>query len=378
MWRNYLPQVQPFYAVKCNADKTILKWLVGRGSSFDCASAREMYMVSELYGGRPPNDSILFANPCKTPQDIEAANALGVKQVTVDSVEEIVKMDAANYRPEVILRLAVDDAGSSCPFGAKFGAAPSQASEIACAAKSFDMPVVGLSFHIGSGNDRPIAYNHAVKDCQSVWEEIALKGFVDSFKVLDLGGGWSHKAEIFKEQAEAAQRALQYGQRAITVIAEPGRFFAAPCYDLYVRVIGKKPKNGGGWRYTLDESIYGQFSCVPFDHAKPRLGRLKISPDQHIKRRNSSAILFGRTCDSLDWIANSVAMEELEVGDWLYIPEMGAYTTSTSTEFNGFPKPQIVQTDLVPESEDVAWLSGVNYPMATMLSVKKLSEPEMC
>ena len=378
MWRNHLPQVQPFYAVKCNADKTILKWLGARGSSFDCASAREMYMISELYGGKPPKDSILFANPCKTPQDIEAASLLGVQQVTVDSVEEIVKMDAANYRPEVILRLAVDDTGSSCPFGAKFGAAPSAASEIACAAKCFDMPVVGLSFHIGSGNDRPIAYSHAIRDCQTVWEELLLKGFVQEFKVLDLGGGWSHKEEIFKEQAGAAQRALQYGQRATSIIAEPGRFFAAPCYDLYVRVIGKKPKAGGkGWRYTLDESIYGQFSCVPFDHAKPKMGRLKITPEQHISRHKSDAVLFGRTCDSLDWIANSVAMEELEVGDWLYVPQMGAYTTATSTEFNGFPKPEVIQTDLIPEIEQVNWLSGIQYPMAEMLSTKRMEEPEL-
>lgn len=378
MWRSHLPNIQPFYAVKCNADKTILKWLGGRGCSFDCASAREMYMVSELYGGRPPTESILFANPCKTPQDIEAAKTLGVSQVTVDSIEEIVKMDAANYRPEVVLRLAVDDTGSSCPFGAKFGAAPSAAAEIACAAKCFNMPVVGLSFHIGSGNNRPIAYNHAIKDCQNVWDELMLKGFVDTFKVLDLGGGWSHKEELFKDQADAAKRALQYGHRAKTTIAEPGRFFAAPCYDLYVRVIGKKPKNGGGWRYTLDESIYGQFSCVPFDHAKPRLGRLKLMPEQHIARRKSNAILFGRTCDSLDWIANSVAMDELEVGDWLYVPEMGAYTTATSTEFNGFPKPEVIHTDLTPESEEVNWLSDVQYPMADMLSTKKLQDPELC
>ena len=372
-----MPQIQPFYAVKCNADKKLLQWLSGRGSSFDCASAREMYMVSELYGGRPPKDSILFANPCKTPQDIEAASLLGVKQVTVDSVEEIVKMDAANYRPEIVLRLAVDDTGSSCPFGAKFGAAPSAAAEIACAAKCFDMPVVGLSFHIGSGNDRPIAYSHAIKDCQNVWEELELKGFVDTFKILDLGGGWSHKDKIFKEQADAAQRALRYGRRAKTLIAEPGRFFAAPCYDLYVRVIGKKPKMGGGWRYTLDESIYGQFSCIPYDHAKPQIGRLKITPEQHASRRRSAATLFGRTCDSLDWIANSVAMEELEVGDWLFVPQMGAYTTATSTEFNGFPKPEIIHTDMTPTADEIHWVSDIKYPMADMLSVQKLNEPEI-
>jgi ornithine decarboxylase len=32
-------------------------------------------------------------------------------------------------------------------------------------------------------------------------------------------------------------------------------------------------------------------------------------------------------------------MEELEVGDWLWFPNMGAYTSVTASEFNGFPRP---------------------------------------
>jgi hypothetical protein len=33
-------------------------------------------------------------------------------------------------------------------------------------------------------------------------------------------------------------------------------------------------------------------------------------------------------------------MEELEIGDWLWFPQMGSYTNATANEFNGFPKPQ--------------------------------------
>ena len=40
-------------------------------------------------------------------------------------------------------------------------------------------------------------------------------------------------------------------------------------------------------------------------------------------------------------IARSENMEELEVGDWLWFPNMGAYTTATASEFNGFPKPPV-------------------------------------
>jgi hypothetical protein len=42
-------------------------------------------------------------------------------------------------------------------------------------------------------------------------------------------------------------------------------------------------------------------------------------------------------------------MEELEVGDWLWFPAMGAYTRATASEFNGFPTPPVLLTDDLPE-----------------------------
>ncbi len=369
LWCQQLPNVKPYYAVKCNPDSVLLKWLSQRGAAFDCASSREMMMVSGISGVDTKKD-ILFANPCKTPQDIEVAKLHNVKRVTVDSIEELVKMDKANYRPEVVLRLAVDDAGSSCPFSAKFGCTEADAARIACAAKVFDMSVVGLSFHIGSGNERPIAFRHAVEQCQQVWSECVRKEFVGEFKVLDLGGGWSPNEKLFKEQAAAANRGIAYGLRAKETIAEPGRFFAAPVYDLYVRVIGKKPRAGGGWRYTIDESIYGQFSCVPFDHATPRCARVRAEHEG--VHAMTPASVFGRTCDSLDWIANG-QLEELDVGDWLVFPRMGAYTAATSKEFNGFPKPDCIETSEQLESDILSWQT-MRYPLAEQLSLSKLAE----
>ena len=37
-WTSALPGVQPFYAVKCNPDKAIIKTLAALGAGFDCAS----------------------------------------------------------------------------------------------------------------------------------------------------------------------------------------------------------------------------------------------------------------------------------------------------------------------------------------------------
>ena len=122
-------------------------------------------------------------------------------------------------------------------------------------------------------------------------------------------------------------------------IAEPGRYFAASFFTLYVPIIGKKRRvDGPGWRYTINESIYGSFSNIPFDHQQPvptiikSVGKgAKLYP----------AEIYGRTCDSGDCLGKDFVMPELDEGDWLRFDNMGAYTTVTASEFNGFPKPEL-------------------------------------
>jgi len=348
----------------------LLEWVQSVGGSFDCASAKEMFLVNQVVGSKIAREKILFANPCKTSNDITYAKELQVPWVTADSMEELVKMNDTGYTPDLLLRINVDDKGSACPFGAKFGLEVDEVKDVATVAKSLSMNVVGLSFHVGSGSSNPDTYRSAIHTSNHIWNILSSTNLVKRWNVLDIGGGWSHREDTFIEQARATQKGmLELIHKPSRVIAEPGRFFAAPIQDLYVKVIGKKPRKGGGWRYTIDESIYGQFSCIPYDHAKPSIARICLSEADKAPRRKSPATLFGRTCDSLDWIANSVYMEELEVGDWLYIPDMGAYTTATSTEFNGFPKPITFDVPVTHSDIDLRWLDTLHFPLASMLRV---------
>jgi ornithine decarboxylase len=370
LWMNNLPTVAPYYAVKCNPDPILLKWMYAAGIHYDCASAQEIHLVKELFFHSVGN-KVLLANPCKTPNDIQVAKKSRIPWVTCDSVEEILKMDQVGYRPEVLLRLAVDDSGSACPFNIKFGILPSDVEEIARAAKDMKVPIVGMSFHVGSGSKTTNAFKSAIETSKHIWNELYGKYLVGPLKTLDIGGGWSSEPKLFIQQASAAKEGMKKGIQPQQYIAEPGRFYAAPTQDLYVQVVGKKPRSGGGWRYTIDESIYGQFSCIPFDHCKPKIYRIQTTHESNTSGRpTTAATIFGRTCDSLDWICNSQAMQELNVGDWLYIPNMGAYTTATATEFNGFPKPEMIITDNKPRSNQLEELSGLSFPLADMLSVK--------
>lgn len=49
--------------------------------------------------------------------------------------------------------------------------------------------------------------------------------------------------------------------------------------------------------------------------------------------------LWGPTCDGLDCISEKTELPELNVGDWLIFRDMGAYTISAATTFNGMAKP---------------------------------------
>lgn len=318
------------------------------GAGFDCASEREINEVAAVLGQtnklRTLSDHVIYANPCKSVRDVNAAHNLGSPNTVVDSYEEVEKLSNIGWKGGALVRLLVDDGGSAMPFSSKFGIAPSAIKGLATYAKTFGIPLKGVSFHVGSGCKDANQYKQAVQASFTALKELKAGGH--DADTMDIGGGFVPDSDQFEKNARAIRCALGPLQfdKSIKVIAEPGRYFATDAFDLFVQVIGKKPSLSGKadeWRYTIDESLYGQFSCIPFDQQKPVWMRVphEFSSNDAKPRKRVKGTLFGRTCDSLDMIAKSQDMEDLEVGDWLWFPNMGAYTSVTASEFNGFPKP---------------------------------------
>ena len=350
-WASAMSGIKPYYAVKCNPEPLLLKWLSSSGVGFDCASAREIAAVKAVN----PKADIIFANPCKKREDIYYAMKNQVTTTVVDSIEEIDKLAECEWKEKSLIRIRVEDSGSKMPFGAKFGADPATVPDLLRYAKQRGQQISGISFHVGSGCEDPTQYKKAIELANST--KIA--------HTIDIGGGFTNAG--FHNAANQIQRARGYIHSKTNLIAEPGRFFAATSHDLFVKVIGKKRDlNGKGYRYTLDESLYGQFSCIPFDQAQPKWIRVRYEGEP--RRNDVPGILYGRTCDSVDTIAKSPAMEELMEGDWLWFPNMGAYTTVTSTEFNGFPKPPVLELDDLPNPD-----SFVKWPEATYVTPVKVT-----
>ncbi|MGE2729716.1 hypothetical protein ACQI4F_09565 [Mycolicibacterium vaccae] len=124
-----------------------------------------------------------------------------------------------------------------------------------------------------------------------------------------------------------------------TLLAEPGRYLAADAMTLLTSVVGTAVRGGQVW-YYLDDGLYGSYSNVMTEDVHPPI--LALSELSGRDPALEPVTLAGPTCDSADVIARDYPMPELDVGDVVVSPVMGAYTSVTSSRFNGIPATPIV------------------------------------
>jgi len=335
IWQKYLGFITPFYAVKSNPEPLLIKTLYPHGVNFDCASLQELKLIKNILPKESLlKDCIVYANPCKSFVDLEyAKNEIGSPITVVDSIEEIDKLLEIGYEGGTYVRITTDDSFSKMPFSGKFGLTLANVKDLGYYAKRKGIEIKGISFHVGSGGNDGKVYYSSIEIAKMLNKGLQAQGHIAN--TIDIGGGFLSDERDFLKKVKYIKDAYD---PKFKFIAEPGRFFSSVSQDFFVKVIGKKGWNNG-WRYTIDDSLYGQFSCIPFDHCKPLWMRIPLKEDSSPRPR-TKGLLMGRTCDSVDVIARSESMEELEVGDWLWFPQMGSYTNATANEFNGFPKPQ--------------------------------------
>ncbi len=338
-WTTKLPTVQPFYAVKCNPNPSLLGALAAIGSSFDCASRAEIESVLSL--GVSP-DRIIYANPCKSESHIKYAASVGVNVTTVDTKEEIEKIRKWHPECELLIRIKPpQDSGARNALGLKYGALPEEVMPLLQAAHASGLKVTGVSFHIGSGGADSRTYHGAIAAAKRIFDMASSELGMPRMKILDIGGGFTCGKQ-FETAALHVNEALQdnFGnEEGVVVIGEPGRYFAESSFTLATKVIGKRVRDEVR-EYWIDDGLYGSLNCIMYDFATVTCSPLACtSKPENPSCRNSktyASTVFGPTCDSLDTVLRDYQLPELQLNDWLVFPNMGAYTTSSGTNFNGF------------------------------------------
>jgi ornithine decarboxylase len=237
-WKRNLPRIEPFYAVKCNPDPLVLRLLASLGAGFDCASKDEIAKVLDLTPAVPTRN-IVFANPCKANPQIRYAQQVDVKMMTFDNADELHKCRQHYPHAQLLLRIWTDDSKSQCQLSRKFGASEEVIRPLLKLAKILSLNVIGVSFHIGSGNHDPSAFVSSVDMAKRVFDIGQDLGF--KFTILDVGGGFCH------DDFESVARVLgdridqQFPEEmGVRIIAEPGRYFVASAFTLAANVIARR------------------------------------------------------------------------------------------------------------------------------------------
>jgi ornithine decarboxylase len=325
-----LPGVDLHYALKPLPDAAVVAALRDVGGFFDLASSGEVELVRSV--GVDP-ERCIHTHPIKRDGDIRDALRFGVRTFVADNADELGKFVRHRRRVRVLLRVAFRAVDAVCDLSRKFGCDPEAVPELLGLAKRLGVEVVGLSFHVGSQTPTPAMHVRAIEACAALIRDARTAGH--PLSVLDIGGGFpadylepAMPIEAFCEPIRAALAALPAGLR---LIAEPGRYIAAPAGTCVATVTGRALRDGRWWFY-LDDGVYGSFNGQLYDHASYPVAALREDGER------VPAVLAGPTCDSIDVIRENLELPLLEAGDLIIGRQMGAYTSCSASDFNFIPR----------------------------------------
>jgi ornithine decarboxylase len=413
IWQRLFPAVKPFFALKCHPDPVVAAVLAHAGAGFDCASAAELQLGLEASSnsaghtttGGAAAHNLIYANPQRAEAALGLAMAQGVRVLTFDGAEELHKVHAAYQQvllvqqqrrttdahrassamednvdddgsiPQMVLRILVPDEHSAIPLGEKFGAPPDQWASLVTLAMSLHLPVVGVSFHCGSGNHDPASYTHAIalaQEALALITELAVAAALPPPWLLDIGGGFPGvdgcggdegrfrfrtpdndkvvSASAVEGEADhstaaiaavvtplLAQRCADARLPPLHCVAEPGRYFVEASFALCSRIyMRRKDEEDDRVHYYIAQGVQGVFkdALLCNEVFVPQALRLASAPDSKDDNETTTTYpctIHGPSGEDYDIVCPDVRLPQLEIGDWLLFDRMGAYTMSIAS-----------------------------------------------
>jgi ornithine decarboxylase len=332
-----LPGVDLHYALKPLPHSSVINTLNAEGAWFDLATNGEVELVRRL--GVAP-ERCIHTHPIKRDSDIRTALSFGVTRFVVDNPDELRKFTKYRTRASLLIRVSFRSPGAQVDLSRKFGCDPEAVADLFRLADEQRITVDGLSFHTGSQNADSAMMVRAIDVCRELLQAAVQTGHAAN--ILDIGGGFpvdylkpAMPIEDFCAPIGAALRKLP---DTVRVIAEPGRYIAAPAAVVVASVMGRALRDGRWW-YYLDDGLYGSYSGQMYDHSIFPVDALLTGGETY------PSVLAGPTCDSIDVIREKLELPKLDMGDLVVGRAMGAYTWASASEFNFFPRATVLALD---------------------------------
>jgi diaminopimelate decarboxylase len=379
------PNCELAYSIKAHNTLAVIRLLHLRGAKADCSAEHEFQLA--LGAGLPPEDIILNGNG-KSDAALSNAARLGIRQVNVDSFDEIRRLDAiarelgrrVNCCVRVQLsyqRLLSQDPSfeSTLRIGeGKFGvnvAGNGALDAVAAVAAADNLDFVGLSHHVGfSGYMGDFTAEHELmhhRECtRELCEFAAAAERQTGVRVerIDLGGGFRaigrmllstpgagedvafHDVPTADDYAEAIFGSLErhvWTDRLPLVQFETGGHSVSDAVMLVARVSEVKdviaPRRR---RYVVLDASMMMF----VSRGMMRVGHPVLLVNRPLAEPVSDlpVEVVGQTC-VYDSMAEDIRLPEVQAGDLVTLLHQGAYCETQSTQFNAFPRPAVVLAD---------------------------------
>ena len=327
------------YAVKANDDPDVLQALHRGGvMHFDCASLPEVALMNSLC----PQAQCYFMVPVSPRGDVgKAQREFGVRHFMVDHED---RLDALEDEIEfegcvVFARMAVSHASAMMDLSSKFGAPPGDIPRLLNLIRERGAEPA-LAFNVGSLVTQPEAYRHALETAVGIMASLPFR-----IRLVDIGGGFPRAypgfpvpalGEYFRAVAETAVRLpLAEGGE---LMAEPGRALAAPGMSAVVEVLLRKDRS-----LYINDGMYGAFWELRFK-AHTRFAARAYRAGELLSGAQQPFRLYGPTCDASDVLPGEVDLPaDIQAGDHVEFGQIGAYSLSGRTRFNGLYSDRIVR-----------------------------------
>lgn len=333
-----LPLAKIYYAIKANPAREVIQRLIPLGCHFDTASQGEIDLCLSL---GVPSGRIGYGNTIKKKTEIAHAYAKGVRLFAFDSQAELDKLAEVAPGAQVFCRVLVDCPGADWPLSRKFGCTPRLATELLIQARERGLDPCGISFHVGSQQTDPNAWDAVIGMVAGMFRELAAQDI--DLRMINLGGGFPSRyrsdVPVLETYGAAIMAAMSrhFGGRLPEMIVEPGRQIVGDAGVIQAEVVLISHKDIGDEKRWVYLDI-GKFSGLAETIDEAIKYRIRTPRDGGA---TGPVVLAGPSCDSVDTLYEKSDLHlpvDLQVGDKVLILSTGAYTSAySSVGFNGFP-----------------------------------------
>ena len=332
------------YAVKTNPNEKVMKHIGDSGiNQFDVASINEIKLVKKVF----PKARAYFMNTVKNREHIkEAYFNYNIRDFALDTKEEFQKIiETTNGAKDLTLyvRISISNEHAEIDLSQKFGALSGEALGLLRLAKAHAKKV-GLSFHVGSQCMHPISYAKGIREVGNIIKKTKIIP-----DIINVGGGFPaiypdlnpQPLENYIQEIKKSFNNLKLENKP-EILCEPGRALVAESGSSIVKVILRKKQ-----KIYINDGTYGSlFDAGVLNFVLPT----RMIPNGRMtSKKLTSFSLYGPTCDSADFMKGPFVLpNNLKEGDYIEVGQLGAYSLTFRTKFNGFYSDKIFEVQDKP------------------------------